>query len=423
MTSAFVANVAAYSLQLGVVAAVAAGVTWAYPIRRPQRAHRFWQCLLVVAMALPLMAFWPPGPTPDGPAMVIASVASSSGETGAFVAKGLTLAAQVLAAGAVARLAWLIVGMATVRRYVRRAVPVEVAPTRGSAATASVPGLAVCLSSDVRSPVTVGVVRPVVLLPVSWTDLDDESARAVLLHEALHVQRCDWLRVCAEEAWCAVLWFHPGARLLVTRLDTAREMLVDQHVVRALGDWRAYARTLMAFSDTAGPSPHPAASLIRPRHLQQRIQALSQEANMTRPEGRWTAGVAIAVVAAVMVGTVWAMPMPGGASAGPSVRTSQDPVFDIGNGVTSPRLTHEVKPVYTQAARDAKIQGQVWLSVVVKKDGTVGDVQVRQSLDTEFGLDDAAVAAMRQWRFEPARRDGEPVAVRVTVEMRFTLKD
>ena len=145
---------------------------------------------------------------------------------------------------------------------------------------------------------------------------------------------------------------------------------------------------------------------------------------MTRPERRWTAGVAIAIVAAITAGAVWAMPMPGGgASAGPSVRTAQDPVFDIGNGVTSPRLTHEVKPVYTQASRDAKIQGRVWLSVVVKKDGTVGDVQVRQSLDTEFGLDDAAVAAMRQWTFEPARRNGEAVAVRVTVEMSFTLKD
>jgi len=424
VTAALVANVAAYSLQLGVVAAVAAGVTWAYPIRNPGRAHRFWQWLLVVAMALPLMALWQPNPTPDGPAWVIASVASSSEETAAFTATGLTLAAQVLAAGALARLAWLIVGMVAVRRYVRRAVAVEVAPTRGAAATAPVPGLTVCLSADVRSPVTVGVVRPVVLLPLSWTNLDDESARAILLHETLHVQRRDWLRVCAEEAWCAVLWFHPGARLLVTRLDTAREMLVDQHVVTALGDWRAYARTLMAFSDTAGPSPHPAASLIRPRHLQQRIQALSQEANMTRPERRWTAGVAIAVVAAITAGTVWAMPMPGGgASASQSARTAQDEVFDIGNGVTSPRVTHEVKADYTKAALDAKVHGEVWLSVVVKKDGTVGDVQVRQSLDTEFGLDDAAVAAMRQWTFEPARRDGEPVAVRVTVEMRFTLKD
>ena len=145
---------------------------------------------------------------------------------------------------------------------------------------------------------------------------------------------------------------------------------------------------------------------------------------MTRSEQRWTVGVVIAAVAALTVGTVWAMPMPGGtAPFSPSARVAQDEVFGIGNGVTSPRVTHEVKAEYTKAALDAKVQGEVWLSVVVKKDGTVGDVQVRQSLDTEFGLDDAAVAAMRQWTFDPARRSGEAVAVRVTVEMRFTLKD
>lgn len=145
---------------------------------------------------------------------------------------------------------------------------------------------------------------------------------------------------------------------------------------------------------------------------------------MTRPERRWTAGVAITVVAAVTAGTVWAMPMPGaGAQVSQSAPAAQDEVFDLGNGVTPPRVTHEVKADYTKAALDAKVQGEVWLSVVVKKDGTVGDVQVRQSLDTKFGLDDAAVAAMRQWTFAPARRDGEAVAVRVTVEMRFTLRD
>lgn len=145
---------------------------------------------------------------------------------------------------------------------------------------------------------------------------------------------------------------------------------------------------------------------------------------MTRPEQRWTAGVAIAAVAAVTAGTVWAMPMPGGgAFVGSSARTAQDQVFDIGNGVTAPRVTHEVKADYTKQAQEAKVQGFVLLSVVVKNDGAVGDVQVRRSLDTKFGLDDAAVAAMKQWTFEPARRNGEPVSVRVTVEMSFTLKD
>jgi TonB family protein len=46
-----------------------------------------------------------------------------------------------------------------------------------------------------------------------------------------------------------------------------------------------------------------------------------------------------------------------------------------------------------------------------------------QSLDTRYGLDEAAVRAASQWRFEPGRRDGKPVPVLITVEMTFALRD
>lgn len=142
----------------------------------------------------------------------------------------------------------------------------------------------------------------------------------------------------------------------------------------------------------------------------------------TRPG--WSMVSALAAVGlAMMAVAVSAMPMPGGGTpAHDAFAVTQDDVFDIGNGVTSPRVTHDVRPDYTQAAKDAKIQGVVIMSAVVRRDGTVGDVRVTTSLDAKLGLDDAAVAALRQWTFEPGRRNGEPVAVRVTVEMRFTLK-
>jgi TonB family protein len=53
--------------------------------------------------------------------------------------------------------------------------------------------------------------------------------------------------------------------------------------------------------------------------------------------------------------------------------------------------------------------------------GTVGDVTVLRSLDTRFGLDPQAVSAAKQWLFNPGMKDGMPVAVRVTIEMSFTL--
>jgi protein TonB len=96
--------------------------------------------------------------------------------------------------------------------------------------------------------------------------------------------------------------------------------------------------------------------------------------------------------------------------------------FDIGNGVSSPRVIREVKPAYTAEAMRAKVQGVVWLRCVVGSDGTVGRVEVVRSLDTVFGLDQEAVKAARQWRFVPGMRLGEPVAVRITIELTFTLR-
>ena len=93
-----------------------------------------------------------------------------------------------------------------------------------------------------------------------------------------------------------------------------------------------------------------------------------------------------------------------------------------GNGVSPPRLLREVKPQYTAEAMRAKIQGTVWLEVVVQPDGTVGDVRITKSLDPVFGLDQQAMDAARQWRFAPGMRFGEPVPVLVGLELYFNLR-
>ena len=104
--------------------------------------------------------------------------------------------------------------------------------------------------------------------------------------------------------------------------------------------------------------------------------------------------------------------------------TAQDAtgVYAPGQGVVSPKVLKDVQPKYTPEAMKARIQGTVGMEVVVLTDGTVGDVKVTQSLDTVYGLDDEAVKAVRQWLFEPGKKDGKPVPVRVTVEVTFNLK-
>jgi TonB family protein len=115
------------------------------------------------------------------------------------------------------------------------------------------------------------------------------------------------------------------------------------------------------------------------------------------------------------------------AASAQDLATKLAPVVPRQNGVAREGLTlpvpiHEERPYYTQPAMAAQIQGTVLLETVVLADGSVGDVRVVRSLDSEFGLDRQAVDAMKLWTFKPGTRDGEPVRVAVQVEMTFTLK-
>jgi TonB family protein len=91
-----------------------------------------------------------------------------------------------------------------------------------------------------------------------------------------------------------------------------------------------------------------------------------------------------------------------------------------GSGVDPPRLLKEVRADYTDEARRANIAGEVVLEIVVRRDGTVGDVRILKRLGS--GLEQRAVDAVRQWRFAPARLKGAPVDVIVEVAVEFKLR-
>jgi protein TonB len=91
-----------------------------------------------------------------------------------------------------------------------------------------------------------------------------------------------------------------------------------------------------------------------------------------------------------------------------------------GSGVTPPAIMKEVKADYTEEARQKSIEGEVLLEIVVRRDGSVSDVKLMRGLPA--GLNDRAIAAVRQWRFSPARLKGQPVDVIVEVAVEFKLR-
>ena len=94
-------------------------------------------------------------------------------------------------------------------------------------------------------------------------------------------------------------------------------------------------------------------------------------------------------------------------------------VYHVGGGVTAPHLIYGPEPEFSEEARKAKFQGTVVLGVIVGTDESTHDIRVVRSLG--MGLDEKAIEAIWQWRFEPGRKDGIAVAVQVNVEVNFRL--
>jgi TonB family protein len=93
--------------------------------------------------------------------------------------------------------------------------------------------------------------------------------------------------------------------------------------------------------------------------------------------------------------------------------------YHVGGSVLAPRALSTPDPEYTEQAREAKLQGMCVLRLIVGADGKPRDIKVVRSLG--MGLDEKAIAAVSQWAFSPATKDGLPVPVQISVQVSFRL--
>ncbi|MGE0462144.1 MAG: TonB family protein [Vicinamibacterales bacterium] len=422
MTEWVLINVLGYSVQLAALVGAVAVLVRILSLHDSRAELALWQGGFLLS-GLPLALMW----TTSG--------ADAASAVPRISVDALTVAVPVpgrdvpwsrlvvfaLVGGVAVRLARLALGWMRISGWVASSSRVTLEEVGGGESLQPVRTLApdIRVSDVVPGPVTVGLWRPVVLLPRAFLSLPLPTRRAVLGHELLHARRRDPLRVLIEELWRACLWFHPAAHVLVSRVELAREMWLDRQTIALTGDKVAYAQALLAFgSATPGPA---VPAFIRRSHAARRIAGLEREVEtMSKQHRLVVVSIAVTIVAGATASAARLAPMPGRASV-LSTSAGQAPLsFD--EAAQKPRVLHEVKPEYTKEALDAKIQGQVVLRVVVEADGSVGRVSVVESLDDTHGLDRAAAEAASLWRFEPGRKDGKPVPVSVELEFVFTLR-
>jgi periplasmic protein TonB len=93
--------------------------------------------------------------------------------------------------------------------------------------------------------------------------------------------------------------------------------------------------------------------------------------------------------------------------------------YRVGGGVSAPKALYAPDPEYSEEARKAKYQGTVVLWLVVDANGRPQQIRVQRALG--MGLDEKAIEAVRLWKFDPARKDGQAVPVMINVEVNFRL--
>ena len=229
---------------------------------------------------------------------------------GAGIAGTVAIAVSALwLTGVLAVLTWLLSGLIRVECIARRGISLKGGEWGALLDKARKelklrPPVRLIRSGEVATPITWGVIRPVVVLPEDAESWPNECKHVVLLHELIHIKRLDWIFQVAGQIVCAANWFNPVVWFATRRLANEREHACDDDVIGTGTRPTRYAEHLLDVAEAmSSPAMTPVTALslaARPR-LENRLQAILGATKRAVPKGLLApvltgmAGIAIAV--------------------------------------------------------------------------------------------------------------------------------
>ncbi len=282
----------------------------------------------------------------------------------------------------------------------------------------------VCTTPQVAVPITLGGLRPTILLPPRLADQPD-ALRMTLIHELVHIHRYDDISHLVERVVGALFAAHPLVGRLTRRSAEVRERACDTAVLADdTTSASAYARLLAAFADEHAPQPGTLTLSESPSSLTNRLRAMQSSVSewlsspVSLAASLLLTGIVVTFGVVACSDSIAPSAVPSDESSSPSETVSaenvQTPPSPKG-GITA--LQEEV--TYPEMTQKAGIQGQVLVQFVVDASGQAQQIQVKKSVHE--ALDSAAVDAVRSVEFEPGVKDGKAVPVEMTLPITFKL--
>lgn len=213
----------------------------------------------------------------------------------------------------------------------------------------------------------------------------------------------------------------PPLLLIKSQLAQSRELLCDEMAAEATGLHREYARSLLrlaAMISSGSPAGNlHAIGIFDASILERRVMNLTVRRREMKGRARLAAGVACRLLGVAACGTAMALRMEVKAAA---VAKSDSKEKEKGN-FTPPKIVYQKEPVYPAHARAEKdtVDGSVTLKVLVGEDGVPQQIHIVKSLRKDYDV--SALEAVKDWRFDPAMRDGKPVAVDLMLDVNYQI--
>jgi TonB family protein len=386
-------NLAAWCIQVVIVAAAGAALPVLFRVKAPRAKLWYWQALLAVCLALPLVEPWAkPVAVRSGVTFTTGQfhVAAQQAQSG-FSVPWLEVGLAVLIGGIALRLLWLGAGLFRLRRYHNGGVVLGAGENdfedlrRGIA-----PEAEILFSDQVTSPVTFGMWNAVILLPESFRRLGLEARRSIVCHELIHVKRRDWGVAIAEEVVRSLAWFHPAVWWLLGQIQLTREQVVDDAVIQHTGDRNRYLDALLAIASLKlNADLAPAPLFLKKRHLRQRVESIVSGVTMTKRNLLFPLAAALATLPVVIGIAAWQFPLRAATEA------TDDPGVEVQLG--GAKILHRTGVIYPDDVRAKHIYGTVLANVTVDDKGEVADVKIASG---PAPLGKAVLQSVMNWHFE-----------------------
>jgi TonB family protein len=402
--------------------------------------HRVWVIALLLQSLLPALSIfpwewlrlflWGGNVSRPGEAHVSVAVGQGTGVGVLQLPDALLEAITILYIAATAffavRFVWRAINLSALRR---EAVPVPL--TRQAAffweqclKRFEVQDVSIAASSRVFGPVTLGIQRKLLLLPVNLIEeLPEADLHTVIVHEFAHMRRKDFMKNLLYELLCLPVSYHPLLWLTRARIMESREMVCDQ-MAAALTGPNEYAQSLLRLASllitgTLGRTPHTI-GIFDANVFERRLMNVTEKQQEVRGGRRVVILAACAALALATCASSLALGMHANAASGgsDSNATKAPKQVTVSQQEMQGNILTKAVPVYPPAAKKARIQGKVVLDAVIGTDGTVESLRV---LSGPQELQQSALDAVRQWTYKPYLVNGEPVEVETTVNIIYML--